>query len=593
MKENKNIERLFQEKFKDFEAIPPQNAWNNIEARLNKKENKKRIIPFWFKSTGIAALLLMSVYFIINNTKSNIIINDNENNGIVNTSNEDASKNSKNDDSMFNGGNFKGKIIKANEVVTENNNVQSINENDLNTNNKSTNRLEQIVNANTNSQVQVENNLKTTKKSNNNSSINKTTNPELLFNRKEEGIVSTDNTKLPSKAQKESVLNTNNKLLNVDADGSSTIAKNDKKENKTGIIKEEKSSSLIFNNQINSEDLVANGVDVKKNNSQKQNSIITQNESISQELNSENLVENNSKNNTTVTSKIDSVLVQSVLAENQLEVKEDSTLVANLSKEENVLEQLLKEKEEGKNADEKEKEKRNKWAVSSNAAPVYFNSMSNGSPLGEDFAENDKSYNTSLSYGLGLQYDVTKKLSIKTGVNSLDFSYKTNNVYYLTSFNSIDSKSIHIDGNTNAKNILLYSKRTPNQFGVVESFTQERKGEINQQISYIEVPLELSYKLLNRKFGIDLVGGMSTLFLSNNAVSLVSNGLEMEIGKANNLNNIHFSSNVGLGFKYTFWKSFQANFQPMFKYQINTFSEDAGNFKPYFIGLYSGLSFSF
>ena len=35
MKENKNIERLFQEKFKDFEVNPPSDSWNNIEARLN------------------------------------------------------------------------------------------------------------------------------------------------------------------------------------------------------------------------------------------------------------------------------------------------------------------------------------------------------------------------------------------------------------------------------------------------------------------------------------------------------------------------------------------------------------------------------
>ena len=86
---------------------------------------------------------------------------------------------------------------------------------------------------------------------------------------------------------------------------------------------------------------------------------------------------------------------------------------------------------------------------------------------------------------------------------------------------------------------------------------------------------------------------MSTLFLNENRISLESNGSVLNIGQANNLNDIHFSSNVGLGFKYTFWKSFQANFQPMFKYQINTFSNDSGNFKPYFVGLYSGVSFSF
>ena len=59
MNEHKNIERLFQEKFKDFEAIPHENVWDNIQVELNKKE-KRRIIPFWWKLSGIAAALLMS-----------------------------------------------------------------------------------------------------------------------------------------------------------------------------------------------------------------------------------------------------------------------------------------------------------------------------------------------------------------------------------------------------------------------------------------------------------------------------------------------------------------------------------------------------
>ena len=58
MKENKNIERLFQEKFKDFEALPPEDSWDFIADRLHKKK-KKRIIPIWFQFSGVAATLLL------------------------------------------------------------------------------------------------------------------------------------------------------------------------------------------------------------------------------------------------------------------------------------------------------------------------------------------------------------------------------------------------------------------------------------------------------------------------------------------------------------------------------------------------------
>ena len=58
MKENKNIERIFQEKFKDFEALPPEDSWDFIADRLHKKK-KKRIIPIWFQFSGVAATLLL------------------------------------------------------------------------------------------------------------------------------------------------------------------------------------------------------------------------------------------------------------------------------------------------------------------------------------------------------------------------------------------------------------------------------------------------------------------------------------------------------------------------------------------------------
>ena len=58
MKENKNIERLFQEKFKDFEALPPEDSWDFIADRLHKKK-KKRIIPIWFQLSGVAASIIL------------------------------------------------------------------------------------------------------------------------------------------------------------------------------------------------------------------------------------------------------------------------------------------------------------------------------------------------------------------------------------------------------------------------------------------------------------------------------------------------------------------------------------------------------
>ena len=62
---------------------------------------------------------------------------------------------------------------------------------------------------------------------------------------------------------------------------------------------------------------------------------------------------------------------------------------------------------------------------------------------------------------------------------------------------------------------------------------------------------------------------------------------------ANNLNNTSFSANFGVGVDYNISEKININLEPTFKYQINTFNNTSGDFQPFFIGVYTGLSFKF
>ena len=57
MREEKNIDRLFQEKLKDFEVSPPNKSWHFIEKSIVVKSTKRRL-PIWMRVTSIAAMLL-------------------------------------------------------------------------------------------------------------------------------------------------------------------------------------------------------------------------------------------------------------------------------------------------------------------------------------------------------------------------------------------------------------------------------------------------------------------------------------------------------------------------------------------------------
>ena len=552
MKDNKNIERLFQEKFKDFEALPPQDSWDIIASRLNEKKKTKRILPIWFQFSGIAASLFIIGSLIWNfSGESNTTDVPNSNNTIVNT--EDSKGNSNNSN------------------ITSPNNEAIVYDSQSN-----------------------EENLD--KKSNN--SINQ-------YNEKsiDEKLVKS---KLKNNSSRRNGLVSNGKLQN-DIDASSNQkgfkkGKNNFKKQSSSVTNSEK--ALVANTEKNKAKRKSKSKSNKNNsdfeNLFDDNNVVDNNREDKNAINKETIdafFENKTSNTTTITNN-DSITKQTnnsdVVVSNEI-ITQDSTLVAEVSKETNLLEELLKEKEAGKNEDEKE-EKRSKWAISTNASPVYFNSLAQGSSIDQQFDSNSKNYATTLSLGIAGSYAINNKLSLKTGVNNINISYNTNDVLFDARMNNVENNIPTISRNPEASNMVFSSKvgNVETLSGDVENVIIENNvGALQQNISYIEVPLELSYKLLDKKFGIELIGGMSTLFLNQNNISLVANGIEMEVGRANNLNNIHFSSNVGLGFKYNFWKSFNANFQPMFKYQINTFSENSGNFKPYFIGLYTGVSFSF
>jgi len=250
----------------------------------------------------------------------------------------------------------------------------------------------------------------------------------------------------------------------------------------------------------------------------------------------------------------------------------------------------------------KEKVATNRWSAGPNVAPVYFNALGEGSPVNSIFTPNTKSGNINLSYGVTVAYAVTKKLTIRSGINKVDYGYDTEDVAFSSS-SSLASKggqlsTINYAETSNtltiASNIVTSEKYTTTNLAQdVTAKSPTRDGFMSQQFGYLELPVELNYALLDKKFGVNIIGGVSSLFLIDNAVSLTSGDLTTEIGEANNINDLNFSANMGLGLNYNFSQKVRFNVEPIFKYQLNTFSDVNGTFRPYSVGVYSGLTFKF
>jgi hypothetical protein len=284
-----------------------------------------------------------------------------------------------------------------------------------------------------------------------------------------------------------------------------------------------------------------------------------------------------------------------------------NTAISEKKQEESIIEQEVKNDNKVSilNAIAAQEEKteeeiyRNKWSVGPRVAPVFFSSLSQGSPIHSSFQNNAKSGNVNLSYGLAVTYDISKKVKVRSGVHKVDFGYDTRDVSFSSSLNGATNGIIdNIDYSLSSKNLVVRSNTRSGKIASenaqdVSGPDPSLNGKMIQEFGYLEVPLELTYQILDKKLGVNVIGGVSSLFLVSNSVMLESDGIATEMGEANNLNDLNVSTNFGIGISYQLSNSMQLSLEPMFKYQLNTFSEAAGNFQPFSMGVYTGLNFKF
>ncbi len=508
MSDKKHIDRLFQERFKDFEATPSDAVWENIEAELNKKKKKRRIIPIWWRYAGVAALLvlLLTISGLFNGNDSGDIPN---NQVVVETEDVNPEKsNTTEDNNSTNNIEKEDKIVDVEGAVAESNTEK--------------NAVEKA------SEAKIDNIQKNITPSNETSVAENASSKH-----KNEG---TQKAQLPSNKK----LNANNPI--VKTDNTIVIAENLQDKNNESIQNKNEDPQFDINkaNEIIS-------------NSTKNNTAVAD---VKQDEKADEIAKNNTEENT--------LTIEEALDKNKDIIEEE--------KDENI----------------------SRWSIAPNAAPVYFSSLGDGSSIDPQFNNNSKSGELNMSYGIKASYAVNKKLSIRTGINKVNLGYNTNNVVVFQSLSASTSSLQNVTTNNNTANaVSIISSDNLSSTKSPEAFSKSSNTSINQDMGYIEVPLEIQYALTNKKLGVNLIGGFSSFFLNKNEIFSEVAGSRTLLGEANNINKVSYSANFGLGLNYKVSKKIDLNFEPMFKYQINTFNNTSGNFKPYFIGVYTGFAIKF
>lgn len=256
-------------------------------------------------------------------------------------------------------------------------------------------------------------------------------------------------------------------------------------------------------------------------------------------------------------------------------------------------------------------EKENRWSIAAIASPTYYSKFNSGDDeFSRQLMESEEPV-ASYTGGVGLSYKISRRFSIQSGLyysslgqkldgintfggfRQYDNSKGDNNFEIRTSTGTIYASNPDVFVNADVANRVV-TPYTNDVFDPEKASLQYINNSLTQNLSYLELPVILRYKIIDKTIGINVIGGMSYNLLVNNSVYTEVDGNRYVIGDTRGLNPLSLSSSLGMGMEYNFSKKLSLNLEPTFRYYLNPFSVSSGTYMhPYSFGIFSGVSYKF
>ncbi|MFH7004769.1 hypothetical protein [Flavobacterium bizetiae] len=621
-----NIEDIFSS-MEDFSSIPPPELWGEIEKKLDKPKKKKRVILWWSAAACLLlGLLLPSVLHITSNSGIKTIkIDSQQNNSVVL---DEQKNNSGADSTILDEKNKSEKIIteKESDVVNDNSSLKE-KANQPQHSQKNQNQKTAIAHTDSKNTKNTDglNSKANTEKPNNNQAVaEKTfvTDPKNGFNSDSQHQIanadknvsnqtSTEKTNISGKAanpntkvQPLSDKKFSNKALaekalaSAKTNGFNSVAKSqmanaDKKASDQILAEKTFSAGKVNPFNPSSKNQVSKSIFDHQSTSKNNNAIALNSTLSNVNSNQKALYESQAKQNNAGLSS------EKQLATNQ---KSNSKFNDVLSKKDSAQLAELQNLEKGiLPEDKKEKESKNrlaandeKWAVEVFAGVASSENYKNEKTLG-----NTNDSRQSNSYGVKTKYKINKKWAVASGLKINELGQSVANVSYISAKNNAFFSSSDYFNQT-ASAALSAPLTANNDYLFVPSSTSDafkqnniennslKNGNLDQNLRYIEMPLEVSYAIFSMKrASINLnTGGFVGKLISNN-VALDGNS----IGQNVNANDYVYGSTLSSTLQYRVYKKTNVFVEPAMNYYINPLSNQS--FNQFQWGLNFGLNVSF
>jgi len=262
--------------------------------------------------------------------------------------------------------------------------------------------------------------------------------------------------------------------------------------------------------------------------------------------------------------------------------------------------------------------KESKWIIGGEFTPLYSYrhiTETNGA-YSKDVYNSTENALMSYTGGLNLQYNTSGRLTVQAGVyyttmgQSLDYMTVYSNVAYDmvaeeykdrfvnsyslenssgdVSFNSqyviVDEKSVRVNNLSDSKGVADLSDPMYNNLD----------AEIQQSFKYVEVPVLVRYKLIDKNIDFNLIGGLGANFLVGNDVYLKYSDNKEVIGETSGVSSVNYNGTLGFGIEYPLMDRIKIRLEPSVKYYLNEINSSSSvESHPYSVGIYTGINYSF
>jgi hypothetical protein len=257
-----------------------------------------------------------------------------------------------------------------------------------------------------------------------------------------------------------------------------------------------------------------------------------------------------------------------------------------------------------------------RWMVGAQVSPAYnISNSSHSAQYASNMLAAESTHSVDLGAGLTVAYKPGKRWSVQSGVyysgmaqnSGVSGSQNSKNSFapglaadYVNTSVNVDASSNKLSMNSTAgvielkgipAQIILGSKLESNS---VTPAVFASDVQFTQNFEYIEIPLCLRYTLIDSRFGVEMMGGFSSNLLVGNETYMQGTSGKSLVGSTKDMEPINYSGTMGVGLKYSLSKRIFLNVEPRVKYYLNSLNSNSSvSYKPYTIGVFTGLSYQF